>query len=141
MLAKFFQLSLFREKPELDVNILKKIWYDLIDSYFPERQDLKNYRLVWSRKKQTRSLASCSIEKRTIRVAKAMALPSSRPYLEALVYHELCHAVLGPPKIVRGRRIMHGKEFKNIEKNHPNIKYLDTWINSGGWDKAVRIAS
>lgn len=138
MLSNFFQLSLFTEKPELDSNILKKLWYDLIDGYFPQRQDLKNYRLVWSGKRQTRSLASCSVHKRTIRVAKAMALPSSRPYLEALIYHELCHAVLGPPKIVRGRRIMHGKDFKALERRHPNIKYLDDWINAGGWDRAVR---
>ena len=140
MLAKFIQLPLFFRPPPpmIEPTSLVNIWNHLIDKYFPARQDLKSYRIVWSNKKQTRSLASCSVEKRVVRVAKAMSLTSSRPYLEALIYHEMCHAVLGPPKIVKGRRIMHGKDFKAIEKLHPEIKLLDIWIKSGGWDKAVR---
>lgn len=67
-----------------------------------------------------------------------MSVPQSKPYLEALIYHEMCHAVLGPPKVVRGRRVIHGKEFKALERLHPEIKALDNWINSGGWNLSVR---
>lgn len=67
-----------------------------------------------------------------------MSLPESQPYLEALIYHEMCHAVLGPPKIVKRRRIMHGRDFKALEKRHPEIKLLDTWIKAGGWSMAAK---
>ena len=59
------------------------------------------------------------------------------PYLEPLLYHEMCHAALGEPEIVKGKRIMHGSDFKALEKKHPEITQLNSWIKSGGWNKAV----
>lgn len=116
---------------------LISIWNDLVDTFFPFEQELKNYKVVWSGRVQTRCLASCNIQKKVVRVAPAMRLPESEPYLEPLLYHELCHAVVGI-KIIRGRRKIHTPEFKNLERQHPQIPLLDAWIRSGGWTKAVR---
>jgi hypothetical protein len=116
---------------------LLSIWDDLVDTYFPFEQELKNYKVVWSGRVQTRCLASCNIQKKIVRVAPAMRLSESEPYLEPLLYHELCHAVVGI-KIIRGRRKIHTPEFKDLERQHPQIALLDAWIRSGGWTKAVR---
>lgn len=118
--------------PELDL-ILKNLIY----SYFPERLDLLNYKISWSKRAQKRVLASCNIEKRRIRVAPAMNLPESQKFLEALIYHELCHAVVGIG-YKNGRRDIHSQSFKSIEKLHPGIIDLDKWIKDGGWINAVR---
>ncbi len=124
--------------PQIENSKLKVIWDNLQQSYFPEVKELNEYRIVWSNKTQTRSLASCCVRKKVVRVANAMNLEESSQFLEALIYHEMCHAVLGPPKIVNGRRIMHGKDFKSLEKRHHGIPALDHWIKIGGWSNAVR---
>jgi hypothetical protein len=115
------------------------IWKSLRLEYFPDRADIDDYRVLWSKRKQTSCLASCSIGNRRIYVASAMRLPDSQAYLEPLIYHEMCHAILGPPKIVRGRRIMHGRDFKALERRHPEIKALNHWIKAGGWTRATQI--
>lgn len=117
---------------------LRAIWEQLARRYFPDQRILDEYRVVWSKRKHTNCLASCNIERKRVLVASVMNLPECRPFLEALIYHEMCHAVLGPPKVVRGRRIVHGKEFKQLERLHPGIRALDTWIKAGGWHQAVR---
>jgi hypothetical protein len=117
--------------------ILRDIWSKLRIEYFADRKDLDDYTLRWSKRDQSSSLASCSIEFRRVLVAPAMRLPQSLPYLEALLYHEMCHAVLGPPEEINGRRILHGKDFKNLECRHKKIPKLNSWIHSGGWDSAV----
>ena len=113
------------------------IWRKLRSEYFPAREDIDDYKVVWSKRKQTSCLASCSIQNRRVLVAEAMQDPESIPFIEPLIYHEMCHAILGEPKIVKGRRIMHGKEFKALERRHPGIKALNAWIKEGGWTKAV----
>ena len=70
----------------------------------------------------------------------AMQHPECTGVLEALLYHELCHAVLGPLPVVRGRRAVHGREFRALERRHPAIPALDAWIKQGGWRTAVRRA-
>ena len=115
----------------------KEIWIDLVRKHFQERVDLNSYKVVWSNRSQKRVLASCNIEKKIVRVAPAMRLAESQPYLEALIYHELCHAVVGIG-IKNGRRDIHSKSFKELENQHPGIKLLDIWIKQGGWVNAVK---
>ena len=117
---------------------LREKWTELQAKYFPDRPDLLSYRVVWSKRKQRSCLASCSIENNRVRVAGAMKLQASSPYLEPLLYHEMCHAALGEPKVANGRRIMHGREFKRLERRHPCTRLLDCWIRSGGWADAVQ---
>lgn len=116
---------------------VKIIWDTLVLNHFPTRPDLYSYKILWSNRPQKRVLASCNIQKKIVRIAPAMNLPEAEPFLEALIYHELCHAVVGI-NIKNGRRDIHSKEFKRIETLHPEIKNLDMWIKTGGWIKAVR---
>jgi hypothetical protein len=158
-MIKFFQLSFFfpsrkKEKKEIsktgriqkrtrannafqENHILMLYWNKLVDTYFPNNQDLKDYKVVWSKRPQTRCLASCNVQKRIVRVAPAMKFEEARKYLEPLLYHELCHAVVGI-KMANGRRKIHTREFKNLEKLHPLINEMDLWINAGGWNRVVR---
>ena len=118
-------------------NDISKLWHSLRVEYFPDRDDLDSYEVLWSNRKQTSSLASCSLEHRRVVIARAMQEGAALSYLEPLLYHEMCHAALGEPKIVKGRRIMHGSDFKALEKKHPRIKELNTWIKGGGWQHVV----
>lgn len=120
---------------------LFEIWRRLVIQYFPDRPDLLSYRISWSHRKQKRCLASCNAEKRQVNVSGALNTPYLNWVLEPLIYHELCHAVIGPVHRVRGqRRSLHGREFKILERRHPDIKKLDQWIRDGGWQRAVRAA-
>jgi hypothetical protein len=124
--------------PPADVN-LKNIWDSLQQNFFPERSDLLEYTIDWSARRQKRTLASCNIRKKQINVAREMSLPQCHSFLEPLIYHEMCHAVLGD-KVGRAgsKRLWHGPQFRSLERNHPEIVALDNWIKSGGWSKAVR---
>lgn len=115
----------------------KAVWIDLVNKYFQGRSELMDYKVFWSKRPQKRVLASCNIEKKVVRIAPAMKLPESQPFLEALIYHELCHAVCGIG-FKNGRRDIHSKRFKELEMQHPQILSLDLWIKQGGWIKAVR---
>lgn len=118
---------------------LKEIWDFLIINFFPTRLDLLSYQVVWSPRKQKRVLASCNIDRRKVVVATEMKEEQALRWLEAVLYHELCHAVLGKDIESSGqRRMWHGREFKSLERKHPDITHLDTWLRSGGWAKAVR---
>lgn len=118
---------------------LSAIWNDLLQKYFPERGDLKSYTVGWSNRSQKRVLASCSPRQRRVRVARELKYPQYQEWLEPLLYHELCHAVIGE-QVVRhaGKRCWHGAEFKALEKRHPKTEQLNLWIGSGGWRAAVR---
>lgn len=147
-LSTAFQLSfdLFRpSRPKRkavrrppDDPALSEIWFKLQQGYFPEVQTLNSYQIVWSTRKHRNTLASCNVELRRVSVAAAMKHPPSNIHLEALLYHEMCHAVLGRPKVVRGRRQVHGRDFKSLERRHPGIPALDSWVKSGGWHAEVR---
>ncbi len=117
---------------------LHERWTALRAAYFPNQPELDAYRIVWSTRKHKRTLASCNVYRRRVSVAMAMTLPEAEPHLDALLYHEMCHAALGVPKRAGGRRILHGREFRELERRHPGIVLLDRWIIDRGWSAAVR---
>jgi predicted SprT family Zn-dependent metalloprotease len=127
-------------RPSAETVELESCWRDIRKDYFPHRPDIDNYIVKWSGRRQTQTLASCNIERRVVRVSSLMKERDAVPYLEALLYHEMCHAVVGPIKVRRGRRIIHGREFKALEHQHSGIKSLNRWIESGGWTNLVRRA-
>lgn len=139
-----FQLSFFErfsKKPEITAlrPCIKRTWLELRKAYFPNRPDLDEYSVIWSNRIQTRTLASCNIWKRKVYVARVMDNPECFEYISALLYHEMCHAVLGTWVQGRnGRMNWHCAHFKRLEARHPGIELLDKWIQSGGWNKAVR---
>ncbi|MCB0359918.1 MAG: SprT-like domain-containing protein, partial [Bdellovibrionales bacterium] len=117
---------------------LSALWSKLRQRYFPDRNDLDSYQVVWSSRRHTGTLASCSTDKRRVRVAGILNCEDAHEILEPLIYHEMCHAVLGGPIIRGGRRIFHGAEFKALERQHPEIKKLNAWIKAGNWERLVR---
>ena len=115
------------------------LWAKLIKEYFPHRKDLLRYRVVWSTRNQKRTLASCNVHSQKVIVARELNHQKCYRWLEPLLYHEMCHAVLGdkvPQK--NGKHQWHGKEFKALEQRHPEMSPFDAWIKQGGWSRAVR---
>ena len=117
---------------------LESCWREIRQSYFPDRPDIDDYVVTWSGRRQTLTLASCNTERKIVRVSAFMKERDAIPYLEALLYHEMCHAVVGPIKSRRGRRVIHGHDFKALEKQHSGIKALNLWIKRGGWNSLIR---
>lgn len=118
---------------------LKDIWIQLRRDHFPDRVDLDNYTVYWSRRNQKRTLASCNLEEKRISVARELNLPKHYGWLWPLLYHEMCHAFLDYNVSRNGSRLAwHGPEFKALEALHPLTGALDDWIKSGGWETAVR---
>lgn len=128
----------FEEKSDQKTQ-LKKIWTSLWQRYFPERNDLEGYEVLWSVKPQKRTLASCSLSRKRVTVARELQPADHLRWLEPLLYHEMCHAVLGL-SITRdnGTRAWHGKEFKELESKHHDMAAFQEWIEGGGWRRAVR---
>lgn len=118
---------------------LIETWAKLVLKFFPERSDLYEYSIKWSNRRQKRTLATCNIKLKRVKVAKELKNPEHWHILEALIYHEMCHAVLGfSIKKTVGKTPWHGKEFKQLEARHPGIAQLNSWIKQGGWRRAVR---
>jgi hypothetical protein len=122
---------------------LYEVWCFLQQKYFPYRTDILAYTVRWSSRSQKRTLASCNMVKKHISVARELQDPQWSQWLEPLLYHEMCHAILAPELIPlakqkRGRTPWHGAQFKALEGRHPRSKLLDQWVRTGGWSKAVR---
>jgi hypothetical protein len=120
--------------------VLHKQWCQIRRRFFPDRSDIDAYTVSWSTRTQKRVLASCNIHRRKILVAKELNSEVLSQWIEPILYHEMCHAVIGHGVALSpsGKRQWHGREFKALEARHPDIPALDKWISSGGWAKAVR---
>ncbi|MGI6680859.1 MAG: SprT-like domain-containing protein [Bdellovibrionota bacterium] len=131
----------FKEKED---NILKVVWNKLNRQYFPD-YDLYDYKVVWSNRRQKRTLASCNVKKRIVRVAGELNYNEHYKWLAPLLHHEMCHAVMAEGAIDSNgkfkRKIRwHGKDFKKLERSHPLYNDFQFWIKSGGWQRAIRSA-
>ncbi|RMG45490.1 MAG: hypothetical protein D6719_00225 [Candidatus Dadabacteria bacterium] len=124
---------------QLSNRALKDVWLRLRKRYFPGRPDIDEYQVVWSRRAQKRTLASCNIESKRVTVARELNYKEHFIWLEPLLFHEMCHAYLEDRISGKNGKIAwHGKEFKALEKLHPGSRRLDQWIKKGGWSSAVR---
>lgn len=118
---------------------LTAIWRNLVQRYFPQCGHLHDYELYWSPRQQRRVLASCCPARKRINVAKELNDPRWHEFLEPLLYHELCHAVIGENgSSTSGKWRWHGRQFRELESRHPDIQKLNAWIEGGGWNRAVR---
>ncbi len=118
---------------------LHQVWKELRKEYYPDRPDLDSYIVAWSSRRQKRVLASCNVRQHRVVVARELFEPSAVRWIAPVLYHELCHAVLGEDVTsASGRRLWHGVEFRALEARHPDIPALNMWIRSGGWAMAVR---
>jgi hypothetical protein len=118
---------------------LLTVWRQLRAEFFPDRADLDDYSIYWSSRPQKRVLASCNIRRRRVVVARELFESAACQWISPVVFHEMCHAVLGESVTsASGRRSWHGREFRALEALHPDIPALNMWITSGGWSMAVR---
>jgi len=118
---------------------LQRVWVALRTEYFPDRPELDSYTVSWSVRSQKRVLASCNIRRRCVVVARELFEPTACRWIQPVLYHELCHAVIGEQvQISGGRRQWHGRDFRKLEARHPDIEAMNVWIRSGGWAMAVR---
>jgi hypothetical protein len=126
---------------KLDNEVLIAIWHGLARDFFPDRvEQINAYEVSWSSRPQKRVLASCNIRKRRIIVAQELFEPAATRWLAPVLYHEMCHAVIGEGVNLSqsGRRMWHGHQFRQLEARHPDIPAMNAWISSGGWAMAVR---
>ncbi len=125
----------------INSNILYDTWNKLSVEYFPTYA-LNQYKITWSNRNQKRTLASCNVRKKIVRVAKELNYPEHEKWLNPLLYHEMCHAVMAEDLEKQGikrRHIRwHGKDFKELEMQNPRESDFKAWIKQGGWNKAIR---
>ena len=125
-----------RSTSKQDNLILESILNRIHLEFFPESKELVNYKISWSTRRQKRTLASCNIREKKINVARELNFPEHEKWLEPLIYHEVCHVIVGRDKN-SGRHCWHGRTFKQLESRHPLMKEFNHWVKSGGWRKAV----
>jgi hypothetical protein len=119
---------------------LLSLWINLRREFFPEHPHVDDYTVTWSPRAQKRVLASCNIRRRRVVVAQELFEPSATRWLAPVLYHEMCHAVIGEGVHLSqsGKRLWHGAQFRKLESRHPDIKAMNLWIATGGWAMAVR---
>ena len=119
---------------------LHALWTSLRSEFFPDHQQIDQYTVTWSSRPQKRVLASCNIRARRIVVARELFEPSASRWIAPVLYHEMCHAVIGEQvhRSRSGKRLWHGAQFRQLEARHPDIAALNVWIATGGWTMAVR---
>ena len=125
--------------PGTSDEFLHNLWRGLRSEYFPDRPELDSYVVAWSSRSQKRVLASCNIRRHRVVVARELFEPTACQWIAPVLYHELCHAVIGEGvHLQSGKRQWHGAQFRALEARHPDIPAMNAWIRSGGWAMAVR---
>ncbi len=129
-----------RKKLNTSDEFLLTVWRNLRLEFFPDRPDVDDYIVTWSSRPQKRVLASCNIRRRRIVVAQELFEPAASRWIAPVLYHEMCHAVIGEGVHLSqsGKRQWHGRQFRQLEAQHPDIEAMNAWIATGGWAMAVR---
>lgn len=119
---------------------LATVWINLRREFFPDLSELDSYVVSWAARPQKRVLASCNIRARRVTVARELFEPTASCWIAPVLYHEMCHAVIGEGvQLSRaGKRMWHGDQFRRLEARHPDIPAMNAWIQSGGWAMAAR---
>lgn len=132
--------SVKRARPSFQQPVLlRSIWNELSQAYFPDKPELAQYQIRWSRRRQKRVLGSCNLNRRLVSIAQELNHPDYLHLLPPLIYHEMCHAAIGfEVEKSNGKRMWHGALFKTLERRHPQIVDLKMWMRAGGFTRAVR---
>jgi len=110
---------------------LRTIFRNLNAEYFNNR--FPRYRIVWARKQKGRPkteivFGSIQEEDRIIRIHPLLDrrfVPTW--FLEYVVYHEMCHAVVRDEYDSAGRRIVHHEKFFARERRFHWFRRAKTW--------------
>jgi len=110
---------------------LREIFDALNRGYF--NGELKSY-IRWGQTASRTSYQTTRIDKggnqfNLITISGVYDSPQVPQYaIYGLVYHEMLHIAI-PPRVVNGRRVIHGRDFKAAEKKYP---FYNQWIE---WEK------
>jgi len=121
----------FEDESQGRVFNLRTIFRNLNAEYFGNR--LPRYRIVWARKQKSRPkngivFGTIQEEDRIIRVHPLLDrrfVPTW--FLEYVVYHEMCHAVVRDEYDSAGRRIVHHEKFFARERRFHWFRRAKTW--------------
>ncbi len=50
-----------------------------------------------------------------------------RFFVRFVLFHEMLHAALPPVRMPGGRRVLHGREFRDRERAHPDFRRAERW--------------
>src|SRR5262245_11362740 len=105
---------------------LEELFDDLNSRYF--NSSLARPRLSWSRAKTRRVLGHHDHVHGTIIVSRTLDCTTiPKLVLEYVLYHEMLH-VKHPPKLVGGRTIYHGSQFRADEKRFHQVEEATCWL-------------
>jgi len=129
-----------RTQTRISDEFLHSLWCSLRAEFFPQHPQIDDYTVAWSSRPQKRVLASCNIRDCRVVVARELFEPAASRWIAPVLYHEMCHAVIGVEvrRSSSGKRLWHGAQFRELEARHPDIPALNAWISTGGWAMAVR---
>ena len=113
------------------VHNLRAIFDKLNAKYFRKR--LKDYTIVWGRKRKTRPrdeivFGSIQEDDRVIRIHPLLdraIVPAW--FVEYVVYHEMCHAVVPDQYDSAGRRVIHHAKFYERERRFHWFRRAKAW--------------
>ena len=118
-----------RLEPTGRVHELAEIRDELLALHFPE---LPAPPIGWSgqrgRAKRRLRLGSWDSRLGVVRIHRCLddeRVP--RFFVASVVHHELCHAALGDPVVVGGRRRLHGADFRALESGFAELEEARVW--------------
>jgi hypothetical protein len=97
---------------------------------FPSAEDLP--RITWGARRPSRSrrslrLGSFDYGARLVRIHPVLDQPAvPRWFVRYVLFHELLHAALDEPRR-KGRRVLHGPEFRRRERAYPDFTRAQRW--------------
>lgn len=128
----FFTTTLRPTKSEVASQNLEDIVARFNKNYFDSSLELS---IRWSRKVKSRRrrhlrLGSYYFKDKTIRIHPVLGLTwVPIEVLEAVVFHEMCHAAIPSEKISHQLRRHHGLRFKQKEQSFTHYLFAKEWIS------------
>lgn len=114
---------------------LRDILEKLNDSYW--KIDLSNLEIFWGKYRSTTRLGHYDPIHNMIVINPILSAQSVPDFvLEYIVFHELLH-VYFPVVRKKGRNIIHGKEFKELEKKFLHYRQANFWLKSKHFRKMI----
>ncbi|XDD51853.1 SprT-like domain-containing protein [Leptospira sp. WS92.C1] len=116
------------ERSESKNETLKLILKKINDLYL--QIDISEIDIYWGKGKSRTRLGHYDPSHKMIVINPILSQPSIPEFvLEYIVFHELLH-VYFPVKRKNGKNVIHGKEFKILERKYPDYKKANLWLKS-----------
>ncbi len=107
---------------------LEEIFRQLNRDYFQNTLALPH--LGWTQRFSRRRLGFYDSQRNLLNISRILDHPAiPRFVVEGILFHEMLHMVY-PIRIQNGRRVVHGKEFKEAEKHFSKHRELQHWLKN-----------